>query len=106
VKTLFFEFRLQTGFFETKLFLLQVGAGKMVIAPKNDEAPTIVIPEEEIESITIRNEKSLSIEIQTKSKVYRGTFSPETKYENLLEQLKGNLNKTITCEYERGNKSD
>ncbi len=99
---MFFEIRLQTGFFETKLFLLQIGTGKMAIAPKDHAGSTIVIPEEEMESVTIRNEKSLSIEIQTKNKVYRGTFSPETKYENLLEQLEGNLNKTITYEYERG----
>ena len=53
-------------------------------------------------SITLKNEKSLEIEIQTWEKIYQGALSNKDDYEKLLGNLKENINKKIVCEYEGG----
>ena len=98
-----FEFRLKTGFFETKTFDLIVSKGKLILYPVESEDQVIIIPEKEILNITLKNEKSLEIEIQTWDKIYQGLFDSKTDYEKLLKQLTENINKKIVCEYEGGN---
>lgn len=98
-----FEFRLKTGFFETKTFDLIVSKGKLILSPVESEDQVIIIPEKEILNITLKNEKSLEIEIQTWDKIYQGLFDSKTDYEKLLKQLTENINKKIVCEYEGGN---
>lgn len=98
-----FEFRLKTGFFETKTFDLIVGKGKLIFSPVESADQVIIIPEKEILNITLKNEKSLEIEIQTLDKIYQGVVSDKADYEELLKQLKENINKKIVCEYEGGN---
>ena len=98
-----FEFRLKTGFFETKTFDLIVSKGKLILSPVESEDQVIIIPEKEILNITLKNEKSLEIEIQTLDKIYQGVVSDKADYEELLKQLKENINKKIVCEYEGGN---
>ncbi len=98
-----FEFRLKTGFFETKIFDLLISKGKLVLSPTESGGQIITIPENHVLNITLKNEKSLEIEIQTWDKIYHGIFCNNTDYEKLLEQLKKNLIKKIVCEYKGGN---
>ena len=56
-----FEFRIKTGFFETKPFDLLIGKGKLILSPTEPEDQVIIIKEEDILSITLKNVKSLEI---------------------------------------------
>ncbi len=103
VTMLGFEFRLKTGFFETKRFDLIARKGNLILSPVEAEDQVIIIPEKDILNVTLKNTKSLEMEIQTWDKVYQGIFNNKTDYEELLGQLKGNINKKIVCEYEGGN---
>ena len=98
-----FEFRLKTGFYETQIFDFLIFKGKLVLSPSEARNQVITIPEKDIMNITLKNEKSLEIEIQTWEKIYQGTFSNIADYEKLIKQLKENINKKIVCEYEGGN---
>jgi len=98
-----FEFRLKTGFFETKVFDLLISKGKLVLSPIETRDQVITIQEKDILNITLKNGKSLEIEIQTWDKIYQGVIGNKADYEELLRQLKGNINKKILCEYEGGN---
>ncbi len=98
-----FEFRIKTGFFETKPFDLLIGKGKLILSPTEPVDQVVVIQEKDIMCITLKNVKSLEIEVQTWDKIYQGTFTNKDDYEILLGQLKENINKKIVCEYEGGN---
>jgi len=98
-----FEFRLKTGFFETKPFDLLISKGKLILSPSEAEDQVITISEKDILNITLKNVKSLEIEIQTWDKIYQGVFDNKAEYEKLLGDLKENINKKIVCEYEGGN---
>ena len=98
-----FEFRLKTGFFETKPFDFLIRKGKLILSPSESKDQVIMIQEEDILSITLKTVKSLEIEIQTWDKIYQGIFDNKDDYEKLLGQLKENINKKIVCEYEGGN---
>lgn len=95
-----FSFRLKTGFFETSAFNLLIRQGQLVLSSTEAKERTITITEENLVSITLKNEKSLEIEIQTRDSIYQGIFPDKAVYERLLEQLQENLNKKIVCEYE------
>ena len=97
-----YEFRMKTGFFETKTYALLVHKGELVLSPKEIDDGLITIPEESILSITIKSHKSLEMEIQTDEKLYHGQLDNKTDYENSLIKLKKVLTK-ILCEYEGGN---
>ena len=90
-----FEFRLKTGFFETKPFDLLISKGKLILSPSEAEDQVITISEKDILNITLKNVKSLEIEIQTWDKIYQGIFDNKDDYEKLLGQLKENINKKI-----------
>jgi hypothetical protein len=98
-----FEFRLKTGFFETKLIDLLISKGKLMLSPSEAEDQVITISEKDILNITLKNVKSLEIEIQTWDKIYQGVFIDKADYEELLKKLKENINKKIVFEYEGGN---
>lgn len=98
-----FEFRLKTGFYETQIFDFLIFKGKLILSPSESRNQVITIQEKDILNITLKNEKSLEIEIQTWEKIYQGAFNNKADYEKLLEQLKENINKKIVCEYEGGN---
>lgn len=98
-----FEFRLKTGFFETKTFDLLISKGKLILSPAESKEQVITIPEKDILNITLKNMKSLEIEIQAWDKIYQGIIGNKADYEELLRQLKENINKKILCEYEGGN---
>jgi len=98
-----FEFRLKTGFFETKSFDLLISKGKLILSPSEAEDQVITISEKDILNITLKNVKSLEIEIQTWDKIYQGVFIDKADYEELLKKLKENINKKIFFEYEGGN---
>lgn len=76
-----------------------ISKGKLIFSPSESEGQVIMIKEEEILSITLKNVKSLEIEIQTWDKIYQGVFCDKADYEELLKQLKENINKKIVCEY-------
>jgi len=99
-----YEFRMKTGFFETKTYALLVHKGELVLSPKEIDDGLITIPEESILSITIKkSHKSLEMEIQTDEKLYHGQLDNKTDYEKLINQIKESINKKILCEYEGGN---
>jgi hypothetical protein len=59
-----FEFRMKTGFYETKMYDLQISKGEVVLLPKESDDPLITIPEESILNITLKkSEKSFEMEI-------------------------------------------
>lgn len=94
-----FEFRLKTGFYETQIFDFLIFKGKLVLSPAESENQVITILEKDVMNITLKNVKSLEIEIQTWDKIYQGVFDNKADYEKLLMQLKENINKKIVCEY-------
>ena len=50
-----------------------------------------------------KNGEDLEIEINTPGQSYQGTITYKADYEDLLRELKANLNMKILCEYEGGN---
>ena len=94
-----FEFRLKTGFFETKLFALLIRKAKLVLSPTESAEQTITVAEKDIRGITLKNKKSLEIEIQTEDMIYQGVFSNKADFKKILEQLKENLDVKIECEF-------
>lgn len=98
-----FEFRMKTGFFETKVYDLLIRKGKLILSPKEPEDRLIAIPEKSILNITLKKgRKSFEMEIQTDEKIYQGLLDDKTDYEKLINQMKENINKKILCEYEGG----
>ena len=93
-----FEFRLKTGFFEAKQVDLLISKGKLILSPSEAEDQVITISEKDILNITLKNVKSLEIEIQTWDKIYQGVFIDKADYEELLKKLKENINKKIVFE--------
>lgn len=95
--------RLKTGFFETKLYDLQISKGKLRLSPKILGDKEIVLLEKDISNILLKNGESLNLEINTLDKAYQGTLIDKANYEDLLSNLRTNLNKKILCEYGGGN---
>lgn len=99
-----YEFRIKTGFFETKTYDLLVHKGELIFSPKEIDDGILTIPEESILSIALKKkQKSLEMEIQTDEKIYQGLLDNKTEYEKFIYQIKENINKKILCEYEGGN---
>lgn len=99
-----FEFRMKTGFFETKNYYLHISKGKLIFSPKESDDNLIVIPDENILNITFKiSKKSFEMEVQTCEKIYQGLLDNTIDYEKLINQIKENINKKIICEYEGGN---
>jgi len=97
-----FDIRMKTGFFETKTYELLVGKDRLVLSSKESKDDNITIPDKNIISITLKNEKAPEIEIQTWEKIYLGSLLKRDDFEKLVELLKENLNAKIICEYEGG----
>ncbi|MGI6575151.1 MAG: hypothetical protein ACOX3A_04735 [bacterium] len=98
------EFRMKTGFFETKVYDLFIQKGKLIFFQQGTDDGLIKIPEESILSITLKkSNKSYKIEIQTDERIYHGLLDNKTDYEKFINQMKENINKKILCEYEGGN---
>lgn len=98
-----YEFRMKTGFFETKTYDLLVHKGELILSPKEIYDELIAIPEESILSITMKeSQKSLEMEIQTDEKFYHGQLDNMANYEKLINQIKESINKKIICEYKGG----
>lgn len=98
-----FEFRMKTGFFATKLYDLLIRKEELIFSPK-ESGDRLVIPEKSILGITLKKSvKSFEMEIQTYEKNYQGLLDNQANYEQLLMQLKENINKKILYEYEGGN---
>lgn len=97
-----FKIRLKTGFFETKAYDLMVGKDKLVLSPEESESDTITIPEKNIGSITLNNQKNPEIEIQTRDKIYKCGLIGNSDFEKLVNSIKENLSVKIICEYEGG----
>ena len=98
-----FPFRLKTGFYETKQFDFLISKGKLVLVPPESAESWITIEEQDILTITLKNEKALELDIQTRDNIYQGIFGNQTDFEELLGQLKENIHKRIVCEYEGRN---
>lgn len=97
------EFRLKTGFFETKKLALRICRGKLILLPAEGEGQAIVIPEQEIRAIRLTNERFFEVEIQTQDNTYQGIVHNQAESEMLLQALKEKIKKRIICEYEGGN---
>jgi len=97
------EFRMKTGFFETKIYDLLIRKGKLILSPKESEDRSVTIPEESILNITLKkSQKSFEMEIQTDEMIYQGLLDNKTDYKKLINKIKKNINKKILCEYEGG----
>ncbi|MDW5299352.1 MAG: hypothetical protein SA378_04340 [Sedimentibacter sp.] len=98
-----FDFRMKTGFFETKMLELHISKGKIILSPKEPDDQLIAILEENVLAITMRkSKKSFEMEIQTNEKIYQGILDNKIDYEKFVNQIKENINKKIICEYEGG----
>lgn len=99
-----FEFRMKTGFFETKMLDLHISKDKLIFSSKESNNQLIVIPEENILTITMKkSKKSFEMEVQTYETTYEGLLDNKIDYEKFIKQIKENINKKIICEYEGGN---
>lgn len=99
-----FDFRMKTGFFETKLYELLIRRGKLILSPKESGNALITIPEKSVLSITLKkSQKSFEMEIQTDEEIYQGLLDNMADYEKLINQMKENINRKILFEYEGGN---
>lgn len=95
---------MRTGFFETRMLDLHISKDKLIFSSKESNDHLIVIPEENILTITMKkSKKSLEMEIQTYEKIYQGLLNNKIDYEKFINQIKENINKKIICEYEGGN---
>jgi len=79
---------MKIGFFETKAYELLIGKDRLVLSLKESESDNITIPDKNIISITLKNEKAPEIEIQTWDKIYQGSLLEKTDFEKLVELLK------------------
>ena len=97
-----FQFRMKTGFYETRIYDLLISKGNLVFSPQESDDPPITIPEEIVLNISLKkNEKSFEMGIQTYEKTYQGLLVNNMDCELLLEELKENISRNILCEYER-----
>jgi hypothetical protein len=95
---------MKTGFFETKMLDLHINKGKLIFSSKESSDQLIVIPDENILTVTMKkSKKSLEMEIQTYQKIYQGLLDNKIDYEKFINQIKENITKKIICEYEGGN---
>lgn len=98
-----YEFRMKTGFFETKRYDLLICKGKLILSLKESEDGFITIPEEDILNITLKkSKKAFEVEIQTDKVIYQGLLDNNTDHERFINQVKENINKKIFFEYEGG----
>lgn len=95
--------RLKTGFFETKFYALKISKGKLRLSPKILEDKDINLLEKDISDLLLKNGEALEIEINTLDQSYQGTITDKENYDDLLSELKTNLDIKILCEYEGGN---
>jgi hypothetical protein len=94
---------MKTGFYETKLYNLQITKGELILSPIESDDSVDKISEESILNITlIEGEKASGIEIQTNGRIYECLLTNKMDYELLLTLLKENINKKIICEFEGG----
>ena len=93
-----FDIRMKTGFFETKEYELLIDKDRLVLSSKETGSDRIIILANNIISITLKNEKTLELEVQTKEKNYQGSFTEKIDFEKLISLLKENLNVKIICE--------
>jgi hypothetical protein len=103
VNILEYEVRLKTGFFETKFYALLISKGRLRLSPKIPEDAEIILLDKDISELLLKNGEDLEIEINTPGQSYQGTITYKADYEDLLRELKANLNMKILCEYEGGN---
>ncbi|HHU17191.1 MAG TPA: hypothetical protein GXZ70_03050 [Clostridiales bacterium] len=98
-----FNIRMKTGFYETKLYNLQITKEELILSPIESDDSVDKISEESILNITlIEGEKASGIEIQTNGRIYECLLTNKMDYELLLTLLKENINKKIICEFEGG----
>ena len=97
-----YELRLKTGFFETKFYDLQINKGKLRLSPKIPGDKEILLLEKDISDLLLKNGEDLEIEINALEQSYEGTITDKENYNDLLSELKDNLNIKILCEYEGG----
>ena len=98
-----YELRLKTGFFETKFYALQISKGKFRLLPKISGDKEILLSEKDISALLLKKGEALEIEINALEQSYEGTITDKENYNDLLSELKANLNIKILCEYEGGN---
>ncbi len=92
-----YEFRLKTGFFETKLYNLSIKDQRITILDNEEEL--IVIDDDDLLCVSVTEKNHIEIEIQTKTNVYSGTISTAAaSASRLLDDLKEKLNKKILYE--------
>lgn len=96
-----FEFRMKTGFFETKMYYLHINKGKLIFSPRESDDQLIAIPDGDISNIALKkSNKTFEMEIQTCEKIYQGLLDNKIDHEKFISQIKENINKKIICEYE------
>ncbi|MEA4933499.1 MAG: hypothetical protein VB071_07995 [Lawsonibacter sp.] len=71
--------------------------------PVEGEGQAITIPEQEIRTVRLTNERFFELEIQTLDNTFQGIVRNQAEYEMLLQELKEKIKKRIICEYEGGN---
>ena len=95
--------RMKTGFFEKTPYRLEAAEKSLILIPVHaDSAERIILPQEDILSVTLTERKSPELEIQTRGAVYGGTLEEGCPFNEAVSYLNENLNVKITCEYKGG----
>lgn len=95
--------RMKTGFFEkTSYHLKAVEKGLQLTPIQAKSANPIVFKQEELLSVTLTQQKSPELEIETRDTVYSGVFEEGFAFEETANYLKKYLNTKIICEYKGG----
>jgi len=99
-----YEFRLKTGFYETKLYSLNIHNKqiRMIPACADNKNKIITVSDNDLISVKVTERKSLEIEIQTKDNLYSGVILGVSA-SGILDVLKKELHKEVLYEGGRRN---
>lgn len=92
-----YEIRLKAGFFETRLYTLEVTHRQIKLTPVNS-GDVITIKDKALIAVTILNIRHPEIEIQTITQTYFGNFTGNPDLAEICRLLKKELSKKIIYE--------
>lgn len=98
-----FDIKVETGFFKTTLYNIDVKKGVINLTSKEKNSENIIIKEEDLILISLIKKHGLVLELETKEGKIRGVVQNNENSQNVFNLIKENINKNIIYEEEKGN---
>lgn len=89
--------RLKTGFYRTSAYRMEFCPSGLRLAPDDPQDAEILLPAQDIQSVTLREKKQPHLEIVCKSGIYEGSFPTAEDSKVALRLLKQNLGAKVVC---------